>query len=587
MKPNLGLHLANAHLIRIVPRRSEKERVLVGVIPIALLNSIADSADSPTSRLSSSSTFSTGSYQPPALRLVDKEAGADDKEAGADEPREPRESGGIDLANVKKSRLLWWRGLDSAASAERSEKAAEAAELKGAAVLTRPLLADERTEEIHDAKGLTDNEAGADERQEPRESSGGLSSSSSRKSRLLTNTALWWRGLGSAPAAERRERRGSRDSVGSEEKRERRGSRESIGSERSERSDRSERGEAAEAVEVAELEGAAASTHPLIADEKREESRDAKGEGATEGPDEEGGGVVGQVGLPSTLDGRLNQVSLDGRLGLDDKHAPPSLAVVVEGMSLDERMRSNEKASLDERATLNERTSLDERVGADGSMGAGEGSLAAGKTPANSASRGEPMVDLLYDEDGKLRDGIDVRENTKLRTRLSAHIHACVVWDRALTKRVVTVVVNSQLAPLTVSVDCKLARISYLIRMVGASCICVIDEGTFTGAWPQGYRSYPHAYPQFRMPCPTRMRMRAHAHIHCMRTHACAGVLTRISLFRIEAVMFDEGSSRSRRPSAEKLGEAKRCKSALPIPSQRGGGRPSSLPPPPRRVSMP
>mmetsp|Transcript_82524 Transcript_82524/g.164526 ORF Transcript_82524/g.164526 Transcript_82524/m.164526 type:complete len:358 (-) Transcript_82524:45-1118(-) len=58
--------------------------------------------------------------------------------------------------------------------------------------------------------------------------------------------------------------------------------------------------------------------------------------------------------------------------------------------------------------------------------------------------RDEEMVDLLYTNDGKLRDGVD-------------------------------------LAPLTVTENTKLARVAYLLRMVGAACICVIDEGALTG----------------------------------------------------------------------------------------------------------
>ena len=54
------------------------------------------------------------------------------------------------------------------------------------------------------------------------------------------------------------------------------------------------------------------------------------------------------------------------------------------------------------------------------------------------------MIDLLYDEYGALRPGVD-------------------------------------LAPLTVSKHTKLARISYVLRMLGASTVFVLDEGKFFG----------------------------------------------------------------------------------------------------------
>ena len=76
-------------------------------------------------------------------------------------------------------------------------------------------------------------------------------------------------------------------------------------------------------------------------------------------------------------------------------------------------------------------------------------------------SKDDEIIDVLYQADGSLRSSVD-------------------------------------LAPLTVSTHTKLARISYVLRMLGASMVLVIDEGKL------------------------------------------AGVLTRVTLFKVERELFDQ-----------------------------------------------
>ena len=96
--------------------------------------------------------------------------------------------------------------------------------------------------------------------------------------------------------------------------------------------------------------------------------------------------------------------------------------------------------------------------------GGGSGDAATAR-PASTASPGdadtEQMLDMLYTDDSQMRTGVD-------------------------------------LAPLTVSRRMKLARISYVLRLLGASSAVGIDEGRFLG------------------------------------------VLTRVTLFRVEANLLDQ-----------------------------------------------
>ena len=102
----------------------------------------------------------------------------------------------------------------------------------------------------------------------------------------------------------------------------------------------------------------------------------------------------------------------------------------------------------------------------------------------------ERMIDLLYDEYGILRPGVD-------------------------------------LAPLTVSKHTKLARISYVLRMLGASTVFVLDEGKFFG------------------------------------------VLTRVAMFQVEKELFDQieqerSPGKRRQQAADEMDEAEDGESPPP-----------------------
>lgn len=74
----------------------------------------------------------------------------------------------------------------------------------------------------------------------------------------------------------------------------------------------------------------------------------------------------------------------------------------------------------------------------------GRPSAAALGRPPSPTPCGDDAVDLLYDDQGNVRPGVD-------------------------------------LAALTVSKSTKLARISYVLRMLGASTVNVLDEGRLAG----------------------------------------------------------------------------------------------------------